>query len=238
MRRARWKRKRRLARSGTVALRARRRSAYRCKRRFCLAFGHAMVFCEVDTVVPWRMVPTSSGVVIALASFSFRCRWLVVDEGLSDGLMQQLLRPPRQRVAERSASHAFLFGPCNRAAVGGSAALRMRHTPCGYSPFLFWHDKREMGGASRWTSPLREQASPWPPQRRPASLRATAGRLYGVRRGEIFRAAARRPHAPQGPCLTSKSPAPRRPCRASRRSDRTAGSCPSMPPAAGGWPRR
>ena len=26
--------------------------------------------------------------------------------------------------------------------------LRMRHTPCGYGPFLFWQDKREMGGAS------------------------------------------------------------------------------------------
>ena len=36
----------------------------------------------------------------------------------------------------------FLFGPCNRAAVGGSAALRMRHTPCGYGPFLFWQDQK------------------------------------------------------------------------------------------------
>ena len=40
---------------------ARRGSAYRCKRRFCLAFGHAWVFCQVDTAVPWRMVPRSSG---------------------------------------------------------------------------------------------------------------------------------------------------------------------------------
>ena len=39
-------------------------------------------------------------------------------------------------------------------------------------------------------------------------------------------------------CLTSKTPAPRRPCRASRRSDRTAGPCRAKPPAAGGWPRR
>ena len=38
-----------------------RGSAYRCLPRFCLAFGHAWVFCEVDTAVPWRMVPTSSG---------------------------------------------------------------------------------------------------------------------------------------------------------------------------------
>ena len=50
-----------LARSGAVALRARRGSAYRCKRRFGLAFGHAMAFCEVDTAVPWRMVRRASG---------------------------------------------------------------------------------------------------------------------------------------------------------------------------------
>ena len=59
--RARSKRKGRLTRSGAVALRARRESAYRCKRRFCLAFGHAMAFCEVDTAVPWRIVRRASG---------------------------------------------------------------------------------------------------------------------------------------------------------------------------------
>ena len=36
-------------------------SAYRYKRRFGLAFGHAILFCEVGTAVPWRMVPRSSG---------------------------------------------------------------------------------------------------------------------------------------------------------------------------------
>ena len=40
------KRKNALARSGAVALRARRGSAYRCKRRFRLAFGHAILFCD------------------------------------------------------------------------------------------------------------------------------------------------------------------------------------------------
>ena len=43
---ARSKRKGRLTRSGAVALRARRGSAYRCKRRFRLAFGHAILFCD------------------------------------------------------------------------------------------------------------------------------------------------------------------------------------------------
>ena len=79
-----WKRKRAVhgpkekaawARSGAVALRARRGSAYRCLLRFGLAFGHAIPFCEVDAAVPWRIVPRSSGVVVALNCFSFRCRW-------------------------------------------------------------------------------------------------------------------------------------------------------------------
>ena len=59
--RARSKRKGRLARSGAVALRARRGSTYRCKRRFGLAFGHAWAFCKFATAVPWRMVRRSTG---------------------------------------------------------------------------------------------------------------------------------------------------------------------------------
>ena len=65
---------------------------------------------------------------------------------------------------------AFSFGPCNRAAVGGSAALRwtavrgfaalrmsrppcgeMRHTPCGYGPFVSGLSAAASGG--------------WPPTR-------------------------------------------------------------------------
>ena len=38
-----------------------RGSAYRCLPRFGPAFGHAILFCEVGTAAPWRMVPTSSG---------------------------------------------------------------------------------------------------------------------------------------------------------------------------------
>ena len=37
------------------------RSAYRCKRRFCLAFGHAWVFCEFASAVPCQMVRWSTG---------------------------------------------------------------------------------------------------------------------------------------------------------------------------------
>ena len=38
-----------------------RGSAYRCLLRFGLAFGHAILFCENDAAVPWRMVRRSSG---------------------------------------------------------------------------------------------------------------------------------------------------------------------------------
>ena len=50
-----------------------RGSAYRCLLRFCLAFGHAWVFCEVDTAVPWRMVPRSSGCKAAFDQLLFYC---------------------------------------------------------------------------------------------------------------------------------------------------------------------
>ena len=46
------------ARACKVAVRG---SAYRCLLRFCLAFGHAMLFCKVGTAVPWWMVRRSSG---------------------------------------------------------------------------------------------------------------------------------------------------------------------------------
>ena len=60
--RARSKEKKRFGRNFAHACKvAVRGSAYRCLLRFCLAFGHAMAFCEVDTAVPWRMVPTASG---------------------------------------------------------------------------------------------------------------------------------------------------------------------------------
>ena len=61
MRRARWKRKNRLGALRCGGPPCARGSAYRCLLRFRLAFGHAIIFCKLDTTVPWRMVPTSSG---------------------------------------------------------------------------------------------------------------------------------------------------------------------------------
>ena len=52
---------------------ARRGSAYRCKRRFGPAFGHAMVFCEFAAAVPWRMVRRASGCKDAFDQLLFYC---------------------------------------------------------------------------------------------------------------------------------------------------------------------
>ena len=83
---------------------ARRGSADRCLRRFGLAFGHAILFCDSCNCCPVADGAEGVGVVIALRCFSFRCRWPVVDEGFSNGLLlHRLLRPPGQRVAKRNA---------------------------------------------------------------------------------------------------------------------------------------
>ena len=59
MRRARWKRKSALTRSGAVALRA-RGAADRCLRRFGPAFGHAILFCDSCDCRPVAGAPTLS----------------------------------------------------------------------------------------------------------------------------------------------------------------------------------
>ena len=119
MRRARWKRKRRLGAlrcSGPPRVRG---SAYRCKRRFCLAVGHARVFCDFCNCRPVADGAEGVGVVVALNCFSLRCRWPVVDGSRGSGPMwasapmgtptafclvwYKPLQLPGQRVAERNA---------------------------------------------------------------------------------------------------------------------------------------
>ena len=51
-----------------------RGSAYWCLLRFWPAFGHAIIFCEVDAAVPWRTVRRASGWLSYCHCFSFRCR--------------------------------------------------------------------------------------------------------------------------------------------------------------------
>ena len=50
-----------------------RGSADRCLLRFCLAVGHAILFCEVGTAVPWRMVRLGSGCKDAFDQLLFYC---------------------------------------------------------------------------------------------------------------------------------------------------------------------
>ena len=61
-------------RSGAVALRAQRGSAYRCLLRFGLAFGHAMLFCDSCCCRPVADGADLVGVVVAWSCFSFRYR--------------------------------------------------------------------------------------------------------------------------------------------------------------------
>ena len=135
-----------------------RGSAYRCLLRFCLAFGHARVFCEVDTAVPWRMVPTASGwlphgpaPIFAAAGCSSRERERQRGESLKVSPTSPGQRIPqgpgvsvpdfrkgvptfprrRQEVcagADRSAEAFFSFGPCT-------------------ARFLFGKIEKKMGGA-------------------------------------------------------------------------------------------
>ena len=62
---------RNFARACKVAVRG---SAYRCKRRFGPAFGHAIIFCDSRDCRPVADGAGLVGVVVALSCFSFRCR--------------------------------------------------------------------------------------------------------------------------------------------------------------------
>ena len=107
--RARSKEKKRFgrnfARSCKVAV---QESAYRCLLRFCLVFGHAMVFCEVGTAVPWRRARRTLGCKDAFDLLLFprvplryalpwRSWWLVPNK--TEGLP----RPRRGRCPHRPA---------------------------------------------------------------------------------------------------------------------------------------
>ena len=126
------------------------------------------------TAVPWRMVRRLVGVVDGFDLLLFprvplryalpgpsRKRERQRKEELGVSLTSPGQRIPqglgvsvpdcREGVPTIPRRGVFSLGPCNRAAVGGSAALRMRHTPCGYGPFSFCRRaKREWG--VEWTS--------------------------------------------------------------------------------------
>ena len=142
---ARSKRKGRLTRSGAVALRARRGSTYRCKRRFCLAFGHAILFCEVDTAVPWRMVTTASGCKDAFDLLLFYCLALRRSQYF------------RHQCSTGSSFRAFRFTRKGYAAsVRRQSRQRLRSR---YA--LPWRSWRLVPAGGRGRPPLRNNR--WPP---------------------------------------------------------------------------
>ena len=90
-----------------------RGSAYRCKRRFHLAFGHAMLFCEVGTAVPWRMVPTASGWLPhgAASLFAAAGRWLMIVSAWASAIAPMPARAARSE-AERAERGSGQMRPC------------------------------------------------------------------------------------------------------------------------------
>ena len=74
-----------------------------------------------------------------------------VPEGRPKSGQAPIRRPPcaRRATAPECAQAAFSFGPCT-------------------ARFLFRKTEKKMGGASRWTSPLREQNPPRPPSGGPS----------------------------------------------------------------------
>ena len=105
---------------------ARRGSAYRCKRRFCLAFGHAMLFCEFVTAVPWRMVQRASGWSSHCLCSSFRCRW---PGGQREPVQASTPARGARSGAERAERGAGQMRSCSPILVGTRAA-GIRHQAC------------------------------------------------------------------------------------------------------------
>ena len=67
-----------------------RGSAYRCLLRFGFSFGHAWVFCEADTAVPWQGFRPRRGARTHLPCFSFRAfRFATRCPGGRGGLYRQ-----------------------------------------------------------------------------------------------------------------------------------------------------
>ena len=178
-----------------------RGSAYRCLPRFGPAFGHAILFCEVGTAAPWRMVPTSSGwlthgpaSIFAAAGCSSRER--------------KRQRGGRLRVSPTSPGRRFPQGPGvsvpdyragpptipHRRQEGRIYAARPAEAIFSLGPStarsLFVKNKKRMGGASAQPSAwLNPPGGRLPPLRR---LRKKAP-LWG--RGEKKRRPAFRPAA-------------------------------------------
>ena len=187
MRRARWKRK-------NVSAGRSAQAQTSCRRRGKV--GNPARRSETETPGPWGTL--QPGDVRDTSSFSFRCRWPVVDESLRSGPMRASAstnaRAARSE-AERAEREAGQMRSCTPAlsvpsATGRQSQKSQKTQACPkarpnrrlhrsvnprraeghctgarqrfslwtvHGPFLFWHDKREMGGASAqpsaWLNP-------------------------------------------------------------------------------------
>ena len=86
-----------------------------------------------------------------------------VPVGQAKSALAPIRRPPYSnfaRMCKVATKAFFLFGPCNRAAVGGFAAYGCGIPLAGTARFSFGKTKEKWGVHSGWTSPLREQRSP------------------------------------------------------------------------------
>ena len=115
------------ARSGAVALRARRGSAYRCKRRFGPTVGHAILFCNFCNCCPVAEGAEVIGVVIALPLRLLSLPRAIPRGSRGSGPMRASA-PTTTRVArseaERAEREAGQMRPCTPTTFAPSATGR------------------------------------------------------------------------------------------------------------------
>ena len=96
--------------------------------------------------------PTRSG-TIRHGTIDIRIEDNSVPEGQAKSALAPIRRPPSRAEGHCTGARLapFSFGPCNRAAVGGSAAYGCGIPLAGTARFLFGQDRKENGGGA---SPL------------------------------------------------------------------------------------
>ena len=174
-----------------------RESAYRCLLRFCLTFGHARLFYEVDTAVPWRMVPRSSGCKDAFDQLLFPrvpLRYALpraVVEGVALSYAEAFInhqvsgsekrrsvypRPPRANGLPKGGAFPSLTAARDSqpSPAGGRRSAQAQTDPPnifsfppGAAHFLFDVSKRKWGAHPAWTMPPGGSQAPEAAVRRP-----------------------------------------------------------------------
>ena len=134
-----------------------RGSAYRCLLRFRLAFGHAIIFCKLDTTVPWRMVPTSSGWLSHRAASLFAaagCSSWERERQRGERLRVSQTSPGQRSPQGRRVSGPDFYKGAPAIPLPAAGGLRLRGPTrrsvfslwTVHGPFLFWQDQKRNGG--------------------------------------------------------------------------------------------